>query len=81
MSPELSEKAVSGMFSLPNLIGGFIFSGIGFVAFVYGKKMERLYPRVIGLVMMIYPIFAGNLWWLYGIGIALTIALYVFREE
>jgi hypothetical protein len=81
MSPEVSTDAVSRMFSLPSLIGGFLFSGIGFVAFVYGKKMERLYPRVIGLVMMIYPIFAANLWWLYGVGIALTIALYVFRED
>jgi hypothetical protein len=81
MSPTVADDAVSRMFSLPNLIGGFLFSGIGFVAFVYGKKMERWKPRLIGLVLMIYPFFAGSLWWLYGAGIALTVALYIFREE
>jgi hypothetical protein len=81
MSPTVADEAVSRMFSLPNLIGGFLFSGIGFVAFVYGKRMERWKPRAIGLVLMIYPFFAGTLWWLYGIGIALTVSLYIFREE
>jgi hypothetical protein len=43
--------------------------------------MERWKPRLIGLALMIYPLFAANLWLLYGVGLALSVALYVFRED
>ena len=72
---------INGIFSLPRLIGGFLFSGIGFVAFVYGKRMEKWKTRLIGLALMLYPLFATDLWLLYGVGLALTIALYVFRVQ
>ena len=81
MNPAAADQTFARMFSLPNLIGGFHFSGIGFVAFVYGKRMERWKPRLIGLALMIYPLFAANLWLLYGVGLALSVALYVFRED
>ena len=68
------------MFSAPNLIGNFLFSGIGFVAFVYGKKMTLWKPMAIGLALMIFPYFFSDTWLLYGIGVALTAALFVFRD-
>ena len=68
------------MFSLPNLIAGFLFGGIGFVAFVYGKKLSRFQPMLIGVALMTYPYLVSNPWLLYGIGIALTAALYFTRE-
>ena len=69
------------MFTLPNLIGGFLFSAVGFVAFSYGKKMARLWPLVIGLVLMVYPYFAGSTAMLYGAGCVLCVALYFLRER
>lgn len=68
------------MFTLPNLIGGFLFSGIGFVAFAYGKKMSLLRTMLLGIVLMVYPYFFSNTWLLYGIGSALTAALFLFKE-
>lgn len=68
------------MFSLPNLIGGFLFSGIGLAAFVYGKR-ERLWgPTLLGLGLMIFPYFVGNPWLLYAVGLLLIAGLFVFRD-
>ena len=69
------------MFTLPNLIGGFLFSAIGFVAFIYGKKMTLWRPMVLGVALMIYPYFFTNTWLLYGIGSVLTAALFVWRSS
>ena len=67
--------------TLADLIGGFIFSAIGFVAFVYGKRMAAYRTMGIGLVMLVYPYFvSGSTALMYGIGGALTVALFVFRE-
>ena len=68
------------MFTLPNLIGGFLFSAVGFVAFVYGKKMALLRPMLLGIVLMVYPYFVSDTRLLYGIGAVLTAALFVFKE-
>jgi hypothetical protein len=68
------------MFTLPNLIGGFLFSAIGFVAFIYGKKMSLLRPTLLGIALMVYPYFCVSTWLLYGIGTLLTAALFLFKE-
>ena len=67
-------------FSLWGLIGGFIFSGIGFVAFIYGKKNTEYKPMMIGIALMVYPYFLRGTLALYLVGIGLTAILYFFRE-
>lgn len=57
-----------------------IFSGIGFVAFMYGKKMTLWRPMALGVLLMGYPYFVSNTWLLYGIGIVLSVVLFAFRE-
>lgn len=67
--------------TMANIMGNIIFSAIGFVAFVYGKRMQAYRTLAIGLVMMLYPYFlAGSTALMYGIGAALTVALFVFRD-
>ncbi|MEA3188398.1 MAG: hypothetical protein QOD99_2228 [Chthoniobacter sp.] len=68
------------MFTAANLIAGLLFSGIGFVAFVYGKKMTLWKPMVVGILLMGYPYFIYDTRLVYGIGIALTAGLYFFRD-
>ncbi|MBI3602606.1 MAG: amino acid transport protein [Candidatus Omnitrophica bacterium] len=63
-----------------NLIGNIIFSAIGFGAFVYGKKNKQYKAMTIGLILMIYPYFNGHTFWIYVIGVALTTALFLFRD-
>ena len=69
-----------GGWSLANIIGGIIFGGVGFIAFVYGKKMSSWRPMAIGIALIIYPYFVPNTTALYLIGIGLSACLYFFRE-
>lgn len=66
-------------FSMAEMIGGFVFGSIGFVAFVYGKRRQIWTPMLLGLALMAYPYFAPNTLSVFGIGAALTAALFLFR--
>jgi hypothetical protein len=66
-------------FSGANLIGGLVFGSIGFVAFIYGKRMHVWKPMFVGLALMAYPYFVTNDIALFGIGILGTAALFLFR--
>lgn len=61
-------------------LGGLIFSGIGFIALVFGKKTARLKTAVIGLVLMVYPYFVYDAIWVYTIGIVLTLCLFIYTD-
>jgi len=43
--------------------------------------MNRFWPMLLGIALMAYPYFVSGPWLLYGIGIALTTALYVTRDR
>lgn len=60
-----------------NIIGGIIFGGIGFAAFIYGKKTASARPMMIGLGLMVYPYFIANTLWMYAVGALLTAALFI----
>jgi hypothetical protein len=67
-------------FSFNNILAGIIFGAVGFVAFVYGKKMSAWRPMAIGITLMAYPYFVSNDVAVWIIGILLTTGLYFFRE-
>jgi hypothetical protein len=77
---ELARKATMPVFSGANLIGGLVFGSIGFVAFVYGKRMHVWKPMFLGLALMAYPYFIANDIALFAIGAVGTAALFLFRE-
>ena len=62
------------------LFGGLLFGTVGFVAFMYGKREASLRPMLIGAALMAYPYFVANLLVLYGIGVLLFTALFVWRD-
>jgi hypothetical protein len=70
----------AGMFESANLIGNFLFGSIGFVAFIYGKRMQLWKMMLCGLALMIFPYFVENMSILYGIGISATLALFFLRD-
>ena len=74
------EQLKHDLFTPANFIGGLLFSGIGFVAFVYGKKMSRFATMLLGLALMVYPYFIGDTLLLYAVGCALIGALYFTRD-
>ncbi len=59
-------------FSAYNIIGNLLFSGIGYVAFSYGKKMDKLQVMILGGVLMSYSYIVSDTVWMYVIGTALT---------
>ncbi|MCA9002704.1 MAG: hypothetical protein KDB61_12325 [Planctomycetes bacterium] len=65
---------------MSNLIGGFLFGCIGFVAFTYGKRQTLWTTMFLGLALMLFPYFITSTVWIYVVGIGLTGALYLFRE-
>jgi hypothetical protein len=76
----ISSKNGMPVFSGANLIGGLVFGSIGFVAFIYGKRMHVWKPMFIGLVLMAYPYFVENDMVMLAIGVVGTAALFLFRE-
>lgn len=71
------------MFSLPTpaaLVAMLLFSGIGFVAFSYGRKMERWPLAIGGVVLMVYPYFINRAWLLWALGVAICGAMYWFKD-
>jgi len=46
--------------SAANLIGGFVFGSVGFVAFIYGKRMNLWRPMLLGIALMLYPYFISD---------------------
>ena len=67
-------------FSAPNLLAGLLFGSIGFVGFIYGKRMSRWKPMMIGLLLMAYSYFVQNTLAICGIGLAGTAALFWWRD-
>jgi hypothetical protein len=77
---EISSKNAMPVFSGANLIGGLLFGSIGFVAFIYGKRMHVWKPMFLGIALMAYPYFVENDIALFAIGVVGTAALFLFRE-
>jgi hypothetical protein len=63
-----------------NLIGGLVFGSIGFVAFVYGKRMNLWKIMFCGLALMIFPYFISDDVMIFVIGSAGTAALFFLRS-
>jgi hypothetical protein len=66
-------------FSGASLIGNLLFGAIGFVAFVYGKRMHLWKLMLGGLALMIFPYFIADTVLLYLIGTTATATLFFGR--
>jgi hypothetical protein len=64
----------------PNLFAGLLFSSIGFVGFIYGKRMSAWKPMFLGLALMAYPYFIEDTVTICAIGLAGTAALFWARN-
>ncbi|MBI4371347.1 MAG: hypothetical protein HY552_03505 [Elusimicrobia bacterium] len=66
--------------SAGSLFAGLIFSGIGFGAFIYGRRTANVRFVVLGVALMVYPYFISGTFWLYVVGVALTGLLFLVRD-
>ena len=67
-------------FSAANLIGGLVFGSIGFVAFIYGKRMHLWKPMLLGIALMVYPYFINDDAIMIVIGLFGSTALFFLRD-
>lgn len=63
-------------FDAGSIIASLIIGGIGFVAFMYGKKQTRIPHMVAGILLMIYPYFVPDVLLMSVIAAAILGALY-----
>jgi hypothetical protein len=62
------------------LFASLLFGAIGMGALIYAKKISAFKPAVLGVALMAYPYFiSDNNYLLWGVGVALTAALFVFN--
>ena len=65
---------------MAGLLGGLLFSGIGLIAFKYGRSQSGPRAMCIGAALMVYPYFMPNAGVLCAVGAALVAALFIFRD-
>lgn len=53
------------------LLLGVVFSSIGLGYFVFGKKQKNMVVLVSGIILMLYPYFIENIFFMLIIGVAL----------
>ncbi len=63
-----------------NSIAGLVFSGAGFVAFIYGKRMQCWIPMFCGIGLMMLPLFVDDLPFVLS-SLALTGVAVIFRNN
>lgn len=68
-------------FSPSVLIAGLIFGVVGFYAFRIGKKNSNLKLVILGMILMVYPLFVSGAKMTWGIGILLSAAAYHFKDD
>ena len=79
LGPQIARLSAMLNLSAANLIGGFVFGSIGFVAFIYGKRMNLWKPMFLGIGLMIYPYFVSNDAVMIAIGAIGTAGLFFLR--
>jgi hypothetical protein len=61
------------------IFGAIVFGLVGFAAWRYGKKTGRPTTKWIGVALMLYPYVVTGTAWMYAVGVALCVALWVWR--
>jgi hypothetical protein len=56
---------------LTGLAVSFLISGVGYVAFSYGKRMSKPPQLTIGLILMVFPYFIDSVWGMLSVAAAL----------
>lgn len=60
-----------------SLIASFVVSSIGFVLFMYGRKMSRFPQVAVGLVLLVYPYFIPSVLPMLAVAVALLALMWL----
>lgn len=68
-------------FSAANILGSLLFSAIGYVAYSYGKRLDKTKVMIQGGVLMGFSYFVSDTVWMYVVGTALTAWAWSSRHD
>lgn len=57
-----------------------IFGAFGMWYFVYGKRNSKLIALLSGIVLMVFPYFVTNIYYVVGIGVFFIILPFIIRS-
>ena len=60
-----------------SLLASLLVSSIGFVLFVYGKRMSRPPQLLVGLILLVYSYFVSSVWLMFVIAALLVGVLWL----
>ena len=64
-----------------NLLAGLMFGTIGWGAWRFGRKLDRSYPKLIGVCLMVYPYFVHHKIMIWVVGVVLLVILWIKRHQ
>jgi hypothetical protein len=64
-------------FDAGSLLSSMLVSSVGFVLFVYGRKMGRPPHILTGIVLLIFPYFVANILAMFAIAAVLCVLLWI----
>lgn len=62
-----------------NLLAMFLFSGIGYIYFSFGRRQARPKVMLCGIALMGYSYFTSTVGWTVGVGVLFSVAPFVLR--
>jgi len=68
------------MFDTNVLMAWILFGSIGMWFFIYWKKSQKIIPLLSWILLMVYPYFFSNIYYLIWIGILLTIIPFIIKN-
>ncbi len=68
------------MFDTSRIISYVLFGGLGMIYVSYGKWKDLWQPKALGFALMFYPYVIRDSLWVWIIGIALSLAIFIARD-
>jgi hypothetical protein len=72
----ISSESFSSALSFGSIAGSIVFGGVGLWMFNDGRKNSNFRHLILGLVLMVYPLFIYNSWAIWGFGAAVSAYAY-----
>ena len=78
---DIPQETLSSALSFGSITGAIVFGGIGLWMFNQGRKSSNTRHLILGIVLMVYPLFIYNPWAVWGFGAIVTAYAYYRRYD
>jgi len=78
---DVATESVLNSLSFGSVAGAIVFGGVGLWLFSQGRKNANHRNLLLGIALMVYPIFIYNAWAVWGVGAAISAYAYFRRHD